>query len=42
MTATSDPRQIPVERVAAEGGLADGWTTDTATDWIWAQVQPAS
>ena len=34
--------QIPVERVAAEGGLADGWTTDTATDWIWAQVQPAS
>ena len=34
--------QIPVERVAADGGLAEGWTPDTATDWIWAQVQPAS
>jgi AcrR family transcriptional regulator len=34
--------RIPVERVAADGGLAEGWTPDTATDWIWAQVQPAS
>ena len=34
--------QIPVERVAADGGLAEGWTPETATDWIWAQVQPAS
>jgi AcrR family transcriptional regulator len=34
--------KIPVDRVAADGGLADGWTPNTATDWIWAQVQPAS
>jgi hypothetical protein len=33
--------RIPVERVAGEGGLADGWTVDSATDWIWAAVHPS-
>jgi AcrR family transcriptional regulator len=26
-----------VERVAREGRLADGWTVETASDWIWAR-----
>lgn len=34
--------QIPIERIAGEGRLADGWTLETATDWVWAQVQPAN
>ena len=32
---------IPIERIASEDGLATGWTPEAATDWIWAQVQPA-
>jgi AcrR family transcriptional regulator len=31
---------IPIDGIASEDGLAAGWTPDTATDWIWAQVQP--
>lgn len=31
-----------VGRVAGDGGLADGWTTTTATDWVWARAQPAT
>jgi AcrR family transcriptional regulator len=27
-----------VERVADDRRLAEGWTVDTATDWLWAQV----
>jgi AcrR family transcriptional regulator len=30
-----------VERVAGDGRLAEGWTVDTATDWLWAQVHVA-
>jgi AcrR family transcriptional regulator len=33
---------IPIERIAGEGRLADGWTLESATDWVWAQVQPAN
>jgi AcrR family transcriptional regulator len=33
--------RIPVERVAEAGALADGWTVDSATDWIWAAVHPS-
>jgi AcrR family transcriptional regulator len=33
---------IPIDGIASEDGLASGWTPDTATDWVWAQVQPAS
>jgi AcrR family transcriptional regulator len=29
-----------LDRVAAEGLLADGWTIDTAADWIWARTHP--
>ena len=28
---------IAGERVDREGGLAEGWTVATATDWIWAR-----
>ena len=31
-----------VARVDAAGSLAQGWEAATATDWIWARVQPAS
>jgi AcrR family transcriptional regulator len=34
--------RIPLERIQAQDGLADGWTLDRATDWLWAQVQPAN
>ena len=34
--------RLPLERIAADDGLAAGWTVDRATDWIWAQVQPAN
>ncbi len=29
-----------LERLAAEGLLADGWTVGTAADWIWARTHP--
>jgi AcrR family transcriptional regulator len=32
---------IPVERIAADGRLGEGWTVDTATDWIWTHVHPS-
>jgi AcrR family transcriptional regulator len=31
-----------VGRVAGDGRLAAGWTTTTATDWVWARAQPAT
>jgi AcrR family transcriptional regulator len=34
--------RIPLERIAADEGLAKGWTVDSAADWIWAQVHPSS
>jgi AcrR family transcriptional regulator len=34
--------RLAVERVADEQRLAPGWTVETATDWIWARVQPSS
>jgi AcrR family transcriptional regulator len=29
--------RLAVERVGREGRLADGWTVQTATDWVWAR-----
>jgi AcrR family transcriptional regulator len=31
-----------VDRVAADGRLAEGWTPATATDWVWARAQPST
>ena len=31
-----------VERVAAAGRLADGWSVAQAADWIWAGIQPSA
>jgi hypothetical protein len=31
-----------VDRVAHDGRLAAGWTTQSATDWVWARAQPSS
>ena len=31
-----------VDRVAADGRLADGWTAAAAADWVWARAQPAT
>jgi hypothetical protein len=31
-----------VDRVAGDGRLADGWTTASATDWVWARAQPST
>lgn len=30
-----------VAKLAKNGLLADGWTTDTAADWVWARTQPS-
>lgn len=32
--------RIAVDRVALEGRLAEGWTVERATDWIWALSHP--
>jgi AcrR family transcriptional regulator len=42
MTELREAFRIAVDRVAAEGRLAPGWTADAAADWAWARVQPAS
>jgi AcrR family transcriptional regulator len=34
--------RLALERVAAEGRLAAGWTTESAADWAWARVLPSS
>jgi AcrR family transcriptional regulator len=34
--------RIAVERVAAAGALADGWSVDAAADWIWGLCQPSN
>jgi len=31
-----------VDRVARDGGLAAGWSAETAADWLWAELQPAA
>jgi AcrR family transcriptional regulator len=31
-----------VDRVAADGRLAEGWTPAAATDWVWARAQPSA
>ena len=33
---------IALDRIAGEGRLAPGWTAETAADWAWARVQPAT
>jgi AcrR family transcriptional regulator len=30
-----------LERIAADGRLAPGWTVEAATDWAWALLQPS-
>jgi AcrR family transcriptional regulator len=32
--------RLALERIAAEGRLADGWTAEAAADWAWARVLP--
>jgi AcrR family transcriptional regulator len=34
--------RIAVERVANDGRLAEGWTVETATDWVWARSHLAT
>jgi AcrR family transcriptional regulator len=34
--------RIPIERLAGDGGLADGLTVDSATDWVWTHVHPST
>jgi AcrR family transcriptional regulator len=34
--------RFAVARLAADGGLADGWTVDAAADWAWARSQPSN
>jgi len=31
-----------VDRVAADGRLAEGWTPAAAADWVWARAQPSA
>ncbi|HKD99106.1 MAG TPA: TetR/AcrR family transcriptional regulator [Micromonosporaceae bacterium] len=34
--------RVAVARLADAGQLAGGWDVDDATDWVWAQVHPAT
>jgi AcrR family transcriptional regulator len=34
--------RIPLERIAGDGELAEGWTLESATDWVWTHVHPSS
>lgn len=34
--------RVAVERVAQDGILAEGWTIETATDWVWARSHLAN
>jgi len=34
--------RLTLERVAADGRLAAGWTIESAADWAWARVLPSS
>jgi AcrR family transcriptional regulator len=41
MADLRDGFRLAVQRVADDAQLAPGWTVDTATDWVWARVQPS-
>lgn len=34
--------RFAIDRIAAAGALAAGWTVDAAADWVWARCGPAS
>jgi len=34
--------RLGVQRLAEAGRLAEGWTVDEATDWVWAATQPGT
>jgi AcrR family transcriptional regulator len=40
MGALRETFRAAIERLAAAGRLADGWTVDAAADWAWARCQP--
>ena len=42
MTELHEAFRLALERIAAKGRLAPGWTGETAADWAWARVQPGS
>lgn len=37
MEALRGAFRVAVERVAQDGWLAEGWTVETAADWVWAR-----
>ena len=37
-----DAFRVAIERVARTGALAQGWSADAATDWVWARCQPSN
>jgi AcrR family transcriptional regulator len=41
MGALRETFRAAVDRLAADGRLADGWTVDDAADWAWARCQPS-
>jgi AcrR family transcriptional regulator len=34
--------RLAIDRIAAAGALAEGWTVDAAADWVWARCQPTN
>jgi AcrR family transcriptional regulator len=42
MSALREACRMALDRVAAAGYLATGWTTDSAADWAWAHMQPSA
>jgi hypothetical protein len=42
MSALREACRMALDRVAAAGHLAAGWTTDAAADWTWAHLQPSA
>ncbi len=35
-------RETFLDAIEREGALRPGWTVDSAADWVWARVQPAT
>ena len=42
MSELREACRLALERVAGEGRLTTGWTTESAADWAWARIQPST
>lgn len=42
MSELREACRVAVERIERAGRLAPDWTTESAADWAWAQIQPSA